>query len=80
MVNNIRNFYYLLKQIFILFKNSGSLKFNSEIGCFVCKKKINGVEIILPVRSRKILTRINNFGSSNDIVFDWIKDLSNVKN
>ena len=80
MIDYIRNYYYLIKQIVKLFKSKGLLVYNSEIGCFVAKKKIENVILKLPVRSRKILTRINNFGNSeNDIVFDWIKNLRNCQ-
>ncbi len=80
MIRSLREIYYLIKQIYILLKKKGSISYNGDIGCFVAKRVIKNELLIIPLKSRKVLTRFNLFDSNTkDIVFKWIDSLKNCK-
>ena len=79
-MKKLRKIFYFLQQIFILYKNHNYLKFSFNIGNFYAVAKIKGTKIYVPIRSIKILRRLNNFSkSSTDIVFTWLTNLKNCK-
>jgi hypothetical protein len=64
----------------LLVTQSGGLRYDKEVSCWVVKKKIHDVEIDIPVRSYREFKRVVNYGeNAKDIVFIWLNAIDDCK-
>jgi FkbM family methyltransferase len=75
-----RKIYYLLKEILNTLTRGNKILYSHKIGSFYIKANINDEDIYIPIRSLKILKRLNNFSSNKeDIVFSWLDNLQGCR-
>ncbi len=76
----IRKIYYKIKYIYVFLTKIGFINYSTEISSLTMNLKIERKKIILPLKSFKILNRINNFViNKNDLVYQWLRNLKNCK-
>ena len=57
----LRKIYYFIRELIITFRAGNMIFYSFDISNFYLKANINNQQLFLPLRSFKILKRLNNF-------------------